>query len=246
MSSSSLPIALGLVGAGLIGGLVAHLFAPTPSVAAGDPAALAPTGATVSPEELGVVQDQLESLTRRLDMLEASDGLAARQPAGESLLGSADLEEAVAAVLQKQAKSSEGMQSIVSDTLESIRLQEAAEKQLAADQRRADALQARIDRLTEELGLYPDQASKMFGVLETEDTKRNELRNSMREGTADFSTVRESMRGLRTDSETAMAEFLTAEQLEKYNETNSSFFGRGGGPGGNSGGGQGGGPGGGN
>jgi len=234
MSSSSLPIALGLVGAGLVGGLVAHFMSPTPAAQARETEALSPGSPMASSAELDTVLTQLEGLTRRLEMVEASNSLAGRTPVGgtDIPIEDAALEQAVAAVLQKQAGSGSGVQNLVANTLDQIRDQEAIDKQIQRDQQRQDALQRRVDKLTEDLGLYPDQASKMLDVLANEETQRNDLRNAMREGTADFSTIRDDMRGLSDASQASIAEFLSADQLEKYNESNSGFGGFGGGRGG--------------
>lgn len=242
MTSSPLPLALGFIGAGLVGGLAAHFMAPTSPAQASETSALVPgapaESSAESTIELEALQEQLATLTRRLDMLEASGSLQGRMPVGSSELPIAneELEEAVAAVLKKQSSSGSGVQELVANTLTQIRDQEALDAEIQREQRRADAMQRRIDKLTEDLGLYPDQASKMFDVLTNEETKRNELRDAMRNGTADFSTMRDDMRSLRDESQAAIAEFLSPEQLEKYNESNSGFgFGggrRGGGGGG--------------
>ena len=69
MSASTLPIVLGMLGAGLVGGLTAHFLAPTPAEAkSGASEALSPA---LDDVDLGPLNVQLAALTRRLDMLEA-------------------------------------------------------------------------------------------------------------------------------------------------------------------------------
>jgi len=218
-----------MLGAGLVGGLTAHFLAPTPAEAkSGASEALSPA---LDDVDLGPLNVQLAALTRRLDMLEAGDSLGTRRPAGDAalFLPPEQLQEAVAAAIEGKVGSAGSMQSMVASTLDQIRMQEEAQKQIERDQQRQDALQRRIDRLTEDLGLYPDQASKMLTILSNEDTQRNDMREAMRTGGADFANLRDDMNTLRDTTKNAVAEVLTAEQLEKYNASNNGGFGGGGG-----------------
>lgn len=231
MNSTPLPIVLGLLGAGLIGALSAHLATPSP--AAQEPGVIAPDTATASSAQLDELASQVESLSKRLQMLEMSTDSGARQAIGtpEMVMDDGQLEAAVTAALKGQTGELTGVKDLVATTLNQIRAQEETQQELEQQQRREEALQRRVDRLTEELGLYPDQASQMLTALATEEQKRNEMRDAMRSGTADFTTIRDDMRNLRDETTTVISGFLSADQLEKYNESNS-FGGFGGGRGG--------------
>lgn len=229
MSNLSLPLVLGLLGAGVVGGLTTHFLAPTPAEAKStESEAISPA---LGNTDIGPLSQQLAAITKRLELLEAGDALSSRRPASESplMLPPEQLEEAVAAAIAGKVGGTSSMQSMVASTLDQIRAQEEAQKEIERDQQRQDALQRRVDRLTEDLGLYPDQATKMLDILSTESAKRDELRNAMRDGAGDFTTVRDDMSALRDSTKLAVSEVLSAEQLEKYNESNTGFGGFGGG-----------------
>ena len=170
--------------------------------------------------------ERLDDLSQRVGSIELTPAPVLRELATEpgASIPAEQLEQAVAALLTKQAGGNVGVQDMVAETLGQIRAQEEVDRDIARDQRRVDQLQNRIDDLTEKLALYPDQASKMLGIFTDENVKRDELRDAMRNGTADM----ESWRTLRDETNAAIGEVLTPEQLEQYNETNRGFGGFGG------------------
>jgi len=246
MNTPPLLLAGGFLAAGLVGGLAASLFAPTPETAqAADSDVLPAAAAPASAAEVAALRTEVERLADRLAMMGGTDGtLALRTPEGDlprAAFTEEQLEEAVAAVLTKGGDTA-AMSSLVANSLESIRAQEEVERQIERDQRDQQRMQARIDNLTERLGLYPDQATAVLDLYTEMDVKRDELRDQMRNGAGDFASLRDTMRGLQDETDAAMQGILTPEQYTTYDEENlGSFGGRGGfGGGGNRGGGFGG------
>lgn len=236
MTNSPLPLVAGLLGAGILGGLTATFFAPAPVEVPTSTGAIAPAAAQVTPEQLSQVLESIDHLSKRIGTLELMPASTRREVASEPglTLPIEELEQAIAAVLTKQAGGTSGVQNIVAESLGQIRAQEEVDRDIARDQRRVDQLQKRVDDLTEKLALYPDQASKMLGIFTDENAKRDELRDAMRNGTGDM----DSWRTLRDDTKTAIGEVLTPEQLDQYNESNQGFGGFGGFGGGRRNGGQ--------
>ncbi|MDE0895049.1 MAG: hypothetical protein OSB10_00520 [Planctomycetota bacterium] len=227
MNTSPLLIGASLLATGLIGGATAHLFMPAPVIqnsAAG--VGISPSGPTNIAEQLNSLAQATESLQKRLSMLESSasgsdriaiagDGLAAPMPADPEILA------AVEAYMAKASAKPGSVRDIVASTLTDIRTQEDVQREQEREDAKLNALQARINRLTEDLGLYPDQATKMFTALNNEQVRRDELKEEMRNGTGDKESARDSMRDLKDETTFELEQFLTAEQIESYNGSNT-------------------------
>jgi septal ring factor EnvC (AmiA/AmiB activator) len=120
------------------------------------------------------------------------------------------------------------VRSMITSTLDDIQAQEELEREMEREQRRLDQLQARVDRLAEQLALYPDQAASVYDIYADRDAQRDAIREDMRNGTADFTNIRESFRSLDEETDTALQGVFTAEQYTKYTEENLGNTGRGG------------------
>ena len=234
--NQSLPLVLGLLGAGAVGAVTATLLQSGPTSKA-DPTA--PIERTVENNKtITTLAEEIKRLGRRLDMLESAPPASARQAVGEMPISISEeaLEGSVAAAMARQPGGTAGVQTLVADTLEQIRAQEELDREAEREQRRLDGIQRRVDRLVEDLELYADQPTQVFEILNTESVKRDELRDAMRDGSATF----EDMTALRDEIQTSLGQVLNSTQLEKYNASNR-FGGGGRGGGGFGGGGFGGG-----
>ena len=197
-----------------------------------DPAArLSPTGAPepVSPDDwrsqLDAVRLENAALQERLAALETrlEQGLALRQAvptSAEDASGGGEVE--LAALLNERGPLPETFVASVGTALERIRAEEEAAEEAARLQRQAERVEERLARLREDLGLSGYQESEMRTVLVEAETRRNELRDLMRESD-DRQSIREGFRDLRDDSREAMELFLTPEQLAAYEESESGF-----------------------
>lgn len=234
--NQSLPLVLGLLGAGAVGAVTATLFQPTPNSTTDTSAPIERTVETN--KTMATLSEEVQRLGRRLDMLESAPPASVRQAVGEMPITISEeaLEGAVAAALAGQPGGTAGVKTLVASTLEQIRAQEDLDREIEREQRRQDGIQRRVDRLVDDLELYADQPAQMFEILNTESLKRDELRNAMRDGSATF----EDMTALRDETQNSLSKVLNSTQLEKYNESNR-FNGGGGRGGGGFGGGGGGG-----
>jgi len=225
------------VAAGITGSLATYLLAPG-AVAASTPGneVLSPASGELVSVQLDKLVTATESLERRLSMLESHNrGMGRELVLGEGEVLSAPADPAILAAVEAYMAKASGDQGSVKDlvasTLTQIRDQEDVDREIARDEREAVRLQARVDRMSEDLGLYGTQASQLYDTLWNESAKRDDLRDAMRSGTGDMDAVRDEMRGLRDDTALALEQFLTAEQIEAYNESNTGWGGRNGGGG---------------
>lgn len=225
--NQSLPLVLGLAAAGAIGAAAATLLQPSAPASSQEAGALAPSTSTApTRESVAALEQHIEQLTQRIELLESAPSANIRQAALE-IPPSFDpelVQEALAKVLSEQHGGQSGLQNLVLDTLDMREAQEEAERELEREQRRQDGIQRYVDRLAEDLELYGDQPQQLYAILDQESLRRDELRDLMRDGQATF----DDMTQLRDDTRVALEGVLTQTQLEKYEETNR-FRGFGGG-----------------
>jgi archaellum component FlaC len=239
MTSSPLLLGICAVAAGITGSLATYLLTPA-AVAASTPGSegLSPASGVLVSSQLEKLVTTTESLERRLSMLESSDrgtGRALVLADGERA-SDPEILAAVEAYMTKSSGDQGSVRDMVASTLSQIRDQEDIDRDIARDEREAAQLQARVDKLADDLGLYGDQSTQLYDALWNEGAKRDELRDAMREGTGDMEAVRDEMRGLRDETALSLEQFLTAEQIETYNASNTNRRGGAGGGGGRNGG----------
>ncbi len=223
--------------AGFVAAFVPSLLSPAPARGerASEIVPSSPAGQTYDDRRLlGDVDDLRmlgEDLNLRLRALEESLALAdtgrsavAPQAVDSSSYGD-DL-NALAAAL-REGRTTENFQVLVASALDEIREQEENERNLKEHEQMLERLETRLVDLTEELGLTPYQVKEMRPLLLAQEEKRMELFNAMREGAGDFRNVREEMRTIRDEHVQAVANVLTPEQLEGYEDQGFRGFGRG-------------------
>jgi len=238
-----LPLAI-LVGvvAGGAGAFGAMLFQdPAPA------ATVTPSGALDPSADLGgqvrALADSNSKLLERLERLETRGGMVApnqvRVPAvvgNESL----DFEAAVAAAIAKLNTAPSG--AIVTPDfrkqVETVIELRDEESRLVREQERAQresqVLEDRLARLQSDLSLDSKQVDAMRKVFLDMDTKREEMRTSMREaGGNDFQNVREQWQALAEGMDTQLRGLLNPVQFDLYKEQNPDPRFGGGGRGGN-------------
>ncbi len=239
MTIPPLLLVASLFTAGIVGGVTVHLATPTPIVSASSAGVgISPAGPTNLAERLTSLSRTTDSIENRLAMLEMAPRSADRTAIAESGEAAAlPVDQAILTAIEEymsRATTDQGaVRDLVASTLTDIRSQE----DMLRDQEREDArllkLQERVDRMAVDLALYNDQAVKLYDALNVEQIKRDELREAARNGTADRSTERDEMRNLGAETLINLGQFLTAEQLAAYQESNTGGQRRGGGRGGN-------------
>ncbi len=220
------PLILGLF-AGVLGGFLAGtLAAPGPAPAPG-PAEPTRNGAEEAHEALEARVRELEaeatSLRMTVDSLRADLALlpgggrrtplaAAGDGAGEevepaddggtlALTGDPYFDSRVLAVLEAREEA------------------ERREREAREAERRERWLDARIARLTEQLGLDEVQAATLRDVLARSDEQRREFFQSLRDsGNFDRAAVAERMRGIEAEARESLGAILTPSQMEQLDE----------------------------
>jgi hypothetical protein len=95
-------------------------------------------------------------------------------------------------------------------------------------ERQAAALESRVERLAEELGLDAQQTEQFGEIIGETGEKRTAMFLEMREsGDFDRETMRSEMTTMREDEYSQLEGVLTPEQLTQYKDSNSSGFGGG-------------------
>lgn len=239
MNTTLLPAAIvGLLAGGGAAAAVTTALAPDPAPvvaeAIGDDSDLL--------ERLDALASQNRDLTERLARLEA-DATMAMPSTTRSAPSSAEDLAALQAELQaalEEIKSPAGLppqkfEEMVAAATENIDARKREERQAERAAREAEQLETRLAELATELGLDQGQVGRMRETLTEQNAKRSALFEEMRNG--DFAGgregIREGMRALRDETNTALQTFLTPSQFDQYSESNGGGgrFGGGGGRG---------------
>lgn len=262
MKSSEILLAAAVVGlvSGALGAFLVQSFAGSGEAAARSAPTSEPArGAVIAPEDgdgLGHSLDELRmgdvALATRIDELEARlASVASRAPAAltasvDGRLSASEVSpERLASMLGDGASSPEFV-ATVGRALEEIRAQEEADREAERQALQRQRVEDRVARLQESLGLSNVQTRDLRTVLLDQEDKRDALFSSIRDGQGDPMSMRDSMRDLRDQTNTALQGILTADQYDSYRETErddfrggfggGGFGGRGGRGGGNTGG----------
>ena len=72
------------------------------------------------------------------------------------------------------------------------------------------------------LNLTPDQVTAITPIIEKYSSKREELRQSMEDGTADQDSLRSQMKQLKTDEQQELGQVLSADQMSQWKQMQQS------------------------
>lgn len=214
--------------AGFVGALVPSLLSPGPArgeraqqVAPAEPGDQAYDDRSLRGdiEDLRMLGEDLNLRLRSLEEqgMFADAGRAAVAPKEMDPASFGDDLAALATAL-REGRTTENFQVLVASALDEIREQEDQERQAREHEQMLERTELRLTDLTEELGLTPYQVKELRPLLVAQEEKRMELFTAMREGTGDFSNVREQMRTIRDEHIQAVSVVLAPEQLEKYED----------------------------
>ena len=199
---------------------------------------------------LTALQQTADANARRIEDLEAAPALA---PVGGARTDAAGLtEDEVRALISEVSAAEVGEPgTMAAATVERVLEQREERERLERDQRRAAERERRVEdrlaKMQQELGLDLGQMNQMRALYLERDAKRDEMRQTIRQGFEDGTMNRESMgelwKTMQTEHETALQGILTPGQFEQYQESgyDDPWGGRGGrgGRGGDNGGGNG-------
>lgn len=244
MNNAFLPALLVGALAGLAAGAGAAILVSPADPAPAAPSLSAPaTSAGGGPREAELAREverlraQADMLSQRLAALEERPATA--EPQRRAVETEADatvrrlesqLRELVDALATPGAPVPHALASSVREVYDDIQEEERAEReQRWADIRDAE-LTARMERYKTELSLDDYQAKEMRALLASEQDRREQLFRDARDG-GSFTTLRDDMRTLRDETRTSLAQVLTEDQLERYEDLDRGRFGfPGGGP----------------
>lgn len=216
---------LGGFAAGTVGGM---LFSPSTADPSNEPLLAAAEGGGDSSE----LVDKYRSLEARNASLEATveslelqvQSLANRREAiaspAEVSVPENDTKYASAEAVPYTLEEEMRFRAYV-DNLEK---QKEEERQLEREERRQEQLVRRVDRMAEEMGLDDYQKGEMVKVLaESEQATRDYFAKMRESGDWDRDAMRAGMADLNEKTNQALGAFLNADQMTKYQESNTGF-----------------------
>jgi hypothetical protein len=234
-------IALVVILAGALSGAVAGVLAGTllrPAQSA--PRVVAEEGLQVAALErrLDALGQANRDLAERLRMLEDRPVIAppvrevvVAAPAPEEVEREQE-REALAAVRDPGGAPPENFRQSVDDALRSLREQEQREREAQRRERYEQRLDEQLAELSLELGLTQYQSGELRKVMLDINGRRDAIVNAARDQ-GDWVSVRDQMRELRTQTETALGQVLNPNQYEQFMSGTGNALLRGGGfPGG--------------
>jgi Spy/CpxP family protein refolding chaperone len=75
-----------------------------------------------------------------------------------------------------------------------------------------------VSRMQAKLNLTQAQITAITPIIEKYSTKREDLRQSMEDGTADRDSIRSQMKALRVDERKELSQILTPEQMSQWKQ----------------------------
>jgi hypothetical protein len=114
----------------------------------------------------------------------------------------------------------------VGQAMEKIRDKEEAEREKKRKELQAQRVEERVTRLQRDLGLNNRQSGDLRTAFLTQDEKREQLFQGMRDGQGDPRDMKETFRTLRDETLTTIQGILTPEQYTAFQKTEEDEFGR--------------------
>jgi hypothetical protein len=223
--------------AGLFGAALINLFLPDSSTRADERGRTPIVRGPVEDdgelaERLADLELQNLALLERLETLEESMSLlGSRRVVADTPapVEAQEVDESIAA-LAAALRSGQGpdeFQVLVENALGEIRAQEERERAQEREQLILERVDKRLEELGEELGLTPYQVDAMRPILIEQDSKRMAITDEIREQSRDWREAREDFTELRDATIERLADVLTPDQLERYEQLENPFGRRG-------------------
>jgi hypothetical protein len=78
-----------------------------------------------------------------------------------------------------------------------------------------------VAKMQSKLNLTQDQVAAVTPIIEKYSPKREELRQSMENGTADKDSIRSQMKQLKSDENQELSQFLSSDQMSQWEQMQS-------------------------
>jgi hypothetical protein len=168
-------------------------------------------------EENQELADRVSGLEGQLALVRPERQPAAAAPASDAVAVDDELKDLAAALRDPDSvPPPASFQESVNRALQNIRADEEHER----DERRRQAYEERLDeRLSElalDLGLTKNQSDGLRSLYLEQNERRMQLMDEARDG--NWSTMRDSFREMREQMDQRLAQILTPDQLQRYNE----------------------------
>lgn len=225
-------VSLGLAVLALAVSLSGSREAPPPSPTSEHSVSTASQDVQALEKRVKALEDTAVSLSSRVMVLErqagapaGSTGGAAGTPPVALAQEVEQLKTEVRSLVAGEALNSEGGREYLKEMVRSVqdemrtaqreeRQQQWAQAQTQAQTDRSE----RIRKFATEAGLNYTQEQELTRRLQDEDTKRQALMDEVRAGNKNPRDIRQDMRTLRTQTDEAMQQVLSADQKAKYDE----------------------------
>jgi len=187
-------------------------------------------------DELRAQNAELVARVEALEMRPVDVARSAVEPVAAEDETLAEVRELLDALETESGDLPTSFHASVARAIEDIRAAEEAERARERAERTAERIEERVSELTVELGLSTQQASQLRDHMVAFDSKRDELRDRIREA-GDWGAMREGLRELRNGQQENLRRIFTADQYARYEELDADdgfrrFGGGRGGPGG--------------
>jgi uncharacterized protein (DUF2235 family) len=93
-----------------------------------------------------------------------------------------------------------------------------AQDQPSSDGHQPPSVEDIVAKLQSKLNLTQDQVTAVTPIIEKYSSKRQDLRQSMEDGTADKDTIRSQMKQLKADQTQELSQVLSSDQLNQWEQ----------------------------
>jgi len=93
-----------------------------------------------------------------------------------------------------------------------------AQDQPSSDEHQPPSADQIVSMMQTKLNLTPDQVTAITPIIEKYSSKREELRQSMEDGTADRDGIRSQMKQLKSDEGQELGQVLSADQISQWQQ----------------------------
>jgi len=98
-----------------------------------------------------------------------------------------------------------------------------AQDQASSDEHQPPSVDEIVQRMQSKLKLTPDQVTAITPIIQKYSDKRDELRQSMEDGTSDRDSIRGQMKALRAGENQELGQVLSADQLGQWRKMQSQM-----------------------
>jgi len=93
-----------------------------------------------------------------------------------------------------------------------------AQDQPSGDEHQPPSADEIVSKMQSKLNLTQDQVAAVTPIIEKYSSKRDDLRQSMEDGTADRDSIRSQMKQLKADEKQELSQVLSADQMGQFEQ----------------------------